>query len=154
MAAIDQAAGGEYRLEDEIRSGTSRQGQNDLDGSSLEQEMPLGKCRHEPEDTALALAIGSPRNSADITPLIASGVAQASASNWLTTIESVVKGVVSIHFCQTFPFDTDPRKCSQATGFVVDAKRGYILTNRHVACAGPFWGHCVFNDDEEVSDQC
>lgn len=24
------------------------------------------------------------------------------------------------------------------------------MTNRHVACAGPFWGHCVFDNHEEV----
>lgn len=26
----------------------------------------------------------------------------------------------------------------------------YILTNRHVVGAGPFWGHCVFDNHEEV----
>ena len=40
---------------------------------------------------------------------------------------------------------------SQATGFVVDAERGYILTNRHVVCPGPFWGYCIFDNHEEVS---
>ena len=69
---------------------------------------------------------------------------------WQATIESVVKSVVSIHFCQTCSFDTDLSMSSQATGFVVDAERGYILTNRHVACAGPFWGYCIFDNHEEV----
>lgn len=49
---------------------------------------------------------------------------------WQKTIESVVKSVVSIHFCQTCSFDTDPAISSEATGFVVDAEKGYILTNR------------------------
>lgn len=40
---------------------------------------------------------------------------------------------------------------SQATGFVVDAERGYILTNRHVVCSGPFWGYVIFDNHEEVS---
>lgn len=26
----------------------------------------------------------------------------------------------------------------------------YILTNRHVVGSGPFWGHCVFDNHEEV----
>jgi len=39
---------------------------------------------------------------------------------------------------------------SEATGFVVDAERGYILTNRHVVCSGPFWGYCIFDNHEEV----
>jgi S1-C subfamily serine protease len=51
-------------------------------------------------------------------------------AEWQKTIETVVKSVVSIHFCQTCSFDTDPAIASEATGFVVDAERGYILTNR------------------------
>lgn len=69
---------------------------------------------------------------------------------WQATLETVVKSVVSIQFCQTCSFDTDLSMCSQATGFVVDAERGYILTNRHVVCSGPFWGYCVFDNHEEV----
>lgn len=51
-------------------------------------------------------------------------------AEWQKTIESVVKSVVSIHFCQTCSFDTDAAVASEATGFVVDAEKGYILTNR------------------------
>lgn len=69
---------------------------------------------------------------------------------WQATIENVVRNVVSIHFCQTCSFDTDPAASSEATGFVVDAERGYILTNRHVVGAGPFWGYCIFDNHEEV----
>ncbi|KAF1963628.1 Pro-apoptotic serine protease NMA111 [Byssothecium circinans] len=68
---------------------------------------------------------------------------------WQKTIESVVKSVVSIHFCQTCSFDTDPAISSEATGFVVDAEKGYILTNRHVVGAGPFVGYCIFDNHEE-----
>jgi S1-C subfamily serine protease len=64
-------------------------------------------------------------------------------------MEDVVKSVVSIRFCQTCSFDTDATFASEATGFVVDAEKGYILTNRHVVCAGPFIGYCIFNDHEE-----
>ncbi|KAG0308753.1 hypothetical protein BGZ97_013267, partial [Linnemannia gamsii] len=39
---------------------------------------------------------------------------------------------------------------SEASGFIVDAERGLILTNRHVACAGPFVGEAVCHDHEEV----
>jgi S1-C subfamily serine protease len=78
------------------------------------------------------------------------GPAQADSPEWQATIENVVKSVVSIHFCQTCSFDTDLSMASQATGFVVDAEKGYILTNRHVVCAGPFWGYCIFDNHEEV----
>ncbi|KXX77841.1 hypothetical protein MMYC01_204638 [Madurella mycetomatis] len=69
---------------------------------------------------------------------------------WQATIQNVVRNVVSIRFCQTCSFDTDPALTSEATGFVVDSERGYILTNRHVVGAGPFWGYCVFDNHEEV----
>lgn len=45
-------------------------------------------------------------------------------AEWQATIESVVRNVVSIRFCQTCSFDTDPALTSEATGFVVDAERG------------------------------
>lgn len=76
--------------------------------------------------------------------------ATVDTAEWQATIEKVVKNVVSIHFCQTCSFDTDAAVSSEATGFVVDAKRGYILTNRHVVGAGPFWGYCIFDNHEEV----
>ena len=77
--------------------------------------------------------------------------ATADTAEWQATIEKVVRNVVSIHFCQTCSFDTDASCSSEATGFVVDAEKGYILTNRHVVCAGPFWGYCIFDNHEEVS---
>lgn len=69
---------------------------------------------------------------------------------WQATINRVVRSVVSIRFCQPCAFDTDPAHTSEATGFVVDAERGYILTNRHVVGAGPFWGYCIFDNHEEA----
>ena len=89
----------------------------------------------EPEDNPVIAAVRSPTDSAE----------------WQATIERVVRNVVSIHFCQTCAFDTDAATSSEATGFVVDAERGYILTNRHVVGAGPFWGYCIFDNHEEVS---
>ena len=91
-------------------------------------------------------------NEADSVPIINTIAAANDSPEWQRTIEGVIKSVVSIHFCQTCSFDTDLSTSSQATGFVVDAERGYILTNRHVVCAGPFWGYCVFDNHEEVSE--
>lgn len=71
-------------------------------------------------------------------------------AEWQTCVENVVRNVVSIRFCQTCSFDTDPALNSEATGFVVDAERGYILTNRHVVGSGPFWGFVIFDNHEEV----
>ncbi len=84
-------------------------------------------------------------------PVMESVTATADTAEWQDTIERVVRNVVSIHFCQTCSFDTSAALSSEATGFVVDAKRGYILTNRHVVGSGPFWGYCIFDNHEEVS---
>lgn len=48
----------------------------------------------------------------------------ADTAEWQAAIEKVVRNVVSIRFCQTCAFDTDPALTSEATGFVVDAERG------------------------------
>lgn len=83
-------------------------------------------------------------------PLMEPVTATADTAEWQNTIERVVRNVVSIHFCQTCSFDTSAALSSEATGFVVDAKKGYILTNRHVVGSGPFWGYCIFDNHEEV----
>ncbi len=51
----------------------------------------------------------------------------ADTAEWQATIQSVVRNVVSIRFCQTCSFDTDPALTSEATGFVVDAERGCVF---------------------------
>src|SRR5690606_2370806 len=76
----------------------------------------------------------------------AAATATTDTAEWQRTIERVVRNVVSIRFCQTCSFDTDEAVTSEATGFVVDAARGFILTNRHVVSAGPFVGYCVFDN--------
>ena len=112
----------------------------------------------KPEMSQLAEADGTPPDGllygietdgeeARMMPL---APATADSAEWQATIERVVRNVVSIHFCQTCSFDTDPAISSEATGFVVDSERGYILTNRHVVCAGPFVGYCIFDNHEEV----
>ena len=56
---------------------------------------------------------------------------------WSDTLERISTGVVSIRVDGTRAFDTEWNQSTQATGFVVDAERGLILTNRHVVMPGP-----------------
>ena len=84
-------------------------------------------------------------------PVMAPVTETAGPAKWQDTIERVVRNVISIHFCRTYSFDSCAPTSSEATGFVVDAKKGYILTNRHVVGSGPFWGYCIFDNHEEVS---
>lgn len=71
-------------------------------------------------------------------------------SLWIKSIENVVKSVVSIRFSQVSAFDTEFPESGEASGFIIDAKNGYILTNRHVVSSGPFWGHVICENHEEI----
>src|SRR5580693_1473789 len=85
---------------------------------------------------------------APTTPGIPS--APAPAANWTQTLERIATGVVSIQIDSTRAFDTEWNSTAQATGFVIDAKRGYILTNRHVVTPGPVTAQAIFLNREEV----
>ncbi len=74
----------------------------------------------------------------------------AEEPEWAGTLERISSGVVSIRVDSTRAFDTEWNSSSQATGFVVDAKRGLILTNRHVVTPGPVVAEAIFLNNEEV----
>ena len=76
--------------------------------------------------------------------------AGAENTAWTDTLERISSGVVSIRVDSTRAFDTEWNSSSQATGFVVDAKRGLILTNRHVVTPGPVVAEAIFLNNEEV----
>ncbi|RLA21853.1 MAG: hypothetical protein DRQ63_13365, partial [Gammaproteobacteria bacterium] len=76
--------------------------------------------------------------------------AHAEESDWAGTLERISTGVVSIRIDSTRAFDTEWNASTQATGFVVDAKRGLILTNRHVVTPGPVVAEAIFLNNEEV----
>lgn len=74
----------------------------------------------------------------------------SSQVNWAQTIERIASGVVTIQIDSTRAFDTEWNTTAQATGFVIDAKRGLILTNRHVLTPGPVTAQAIFLNREEV----
>ncbi|HEY1991499.1 MAG TPA: trypsin-like peptidase domain-containing protein [Gammaproteobacteria bacterium] len=69
---------------------------------------------------------------------------------WDATINRVSPSIVSIRVDAPRAFDTEWNLTGQATGFVVDAQRGIILTNRHVVTPGPVVAEAVFQDHEVV----
>ncbi len=69
---------------------------------------------------------------------------------WSATLERVAQSVVAIKIDSTRAFDTEWNTSSQATGFVIDAERGLILTNRHVVTPGPVTAEATFLNREEV----
>ncbi len=74
----------------------------------------------------------------------------ASAADWAATLDRIANSVVTIEIDQARSFDTERNMSAQATGFVVDAQRGLILTNRHVVTPGPVTAMATFLDREEV----
>ncbi len=83
-----------------------------------------------------------------------SGVAvlagDVSSPDWAATLEHIAGSVVAIELDQARAFDTERNLSAQATGFVVDAQRGLILTNRHVVTPGPVTAQATFLNREEV----
>lgn len=69
---------------------------------------------------------------------------------WIDTLSEVSSGVVSIRVDGTRAFDTEWNMSTQATGFIVDAERGLIMTNRHVVTPGPVIAEAIFINNEEV----
>src|SRR3954447_5092260 len=97
-----------------------------------------------------ASAVAEAREAAAATNSVVP-VSEAEDSHWTRTLERVASGVVTIQVDLARAFDTEWNMSSQATGFVVDAKRGLILTNRHVVTPGPVTAQAVFLNREEVT---
>jgi S1-C subfamily serine protease len=81
---------------------------------------------------------------------MALGAADGGDVDWARTLERIAGSVVAIEIDQVRAFDTERNTSAQATGFVVDAERGLILTNRHVVTPGPVTAEATFLNREEV----
>ncbi len=104
--------------------------------------------RPEPPPEA-AMPVAPPAPATLPVPTTASTTV-ASTENWAQTLERIASGVVTIQIDSTRAFDTEWNTTAQATGFVIDAKRGLILTNRHVVTPGPVTAQAIFQNREEV----
>ena len=74
----------------------------------------------------------------------------SSDSRWQRVVTRVSQAVVVIKTTGARAFDTESASSAYATGFVVDASLGLILTNRHVLRPGPVVAEAVFQNREEV----
>ncbi|KAJ2482316.1 hypothetical protein EV174_003237 [Coemansia sp. RSA 2320] len=70
--------------------------------------------------------------------------------NWSTLQDRLRTSIVSISSSHCFYFDHDCSHCSNATGFVVDATLGIVLSNRHVMGSGPSFHKATFFNNQEV----
>ncbi|KAK3288435.1 serine protease [Cymbomonas tetramitiformis] len=69
---------------------------------------------------------------------------------WQKTLERVANAIVVLKTTGTRAFDTEAAGSSSATGFIVDRKKGLILTNRHVVRPGPIVAEAIFQNREEI----
>jgi len=70
--------------------------------------------------------------------------------NWNETVKLVSSGVVSIQTDVPVSFDGKWNSSAYGTGFIVDATRGIILTNRHIVTPGPVTAKAILLNNEEV----
>ena len=106
---------------------------------------PAGGSEAGRPRTAQAVAV---RGAEAPAPAAAAPV--AATADWARTLERIAGSVVAIQVDQTRAFDTERSSTAQATGFVIDAERGLILTNRHVVTPGPVIAEATFLNREEV----
>lgn len=71
-------------------------------------------------------------------------------TTWETTIDICIKSIVSIKGYRARGLDTELPGTFVATGFVVDAKMGIILSNRHVVSVSPIVAQAVLWNNEEI----
>lgn len=95
-------------------------------------------------------ALRAPAWAALAVAALASSALRAETPVWDQTLSRIAPSVVTIEVDQARAFDTEWNQSSQATGFVVDAERGLILTNRHVVTPGPVVATAIFQNREEV----
>ena len=91
-----------------------------------------------------------PRQSQQAAQLAQQAAAVEESPDWAVTLARIASSVVSIEVDAVRAFDTEWNTSAQATGFVVDAEHGLILTNRHVVTPGPVTAEATFLNREEV----
>jgi S1-C subfamily serine protease len=70
--------------------------------------------------------------------------------NWNDTVKLVSSGVVSIQTDVPVSFEGKWNSSGYGTGFIVDATRGIILTNRHIVTPGPVTAKAILINNEEI----
>ena len=84
------------------------------------------------------------------TPAVYAGGENNTRDRWAETLTYSSDSVVALEIARVRPFDFSEQGISTATGFVVDAENGIILTNRHVVGSGPITATATFQNQEQV----
>ena len=76
------------------------------------------------------------------------GVAPAQAENGEAVFKKAPAYTVQIRTVVEMPFVDDEKSSGLGSGFVVDAKRGWVMTNAHVAARSPSHIRIAFRGEE------
>ncbi len=85
-----------------------------------------------------------------ITSVFPVANAQEASARWSAVLANTVPSVVSLQISYVRDFVETNQGVSSATGFVVDAEKGIILTNRHVVGSGPISMTATFQNLERI----
>ena len=85
-----------------------------------------------------------------MTLVLSASAATHPGNGWQQVLDQVAPSVVVMRVNAPRSFDQSSTGYMTATGFVVDAERGILLTNRHVVTPGPVVSEAVFLNNEEV----
>lgn len=69
---------------------------------------------------------------------------------WVKTLERVLPAILAVRVSHPIAFNHNKRKCSVATGFIVESRLGIVLTNRHVIDCSPVLVNGTFTDGTEI----
>jgi S1-C subfamily serine protease len=79
-----------------------------------------------------------------------SSTTSTTKENWNDTVKLVSSGVVSIQIDVPVSFEGKWNSSGYGSGFIVDAARGIILTNRHIVTPGPVTAKAILINNEEI----
>ncbi len=96
------------------------------------------------------LLLGGLLSTMSVSFWSATAFAATEEDSWARTVSQAANSVVALQLSQLRNFDDTEQGGSSATGFVVDAERGIILTNRHVVGSGPIRISATFQNQERV----
>lgn len=92
---------------------------------------------------------------ADVDAVVGSPASSTSSSPWPPdVVRALKKTVVNIDLATPVALVDDKRTAATGTGFVVDAERGLVVTNRHISTVSPTVYQVRFNDGSFAPARC
>nr|CCA13898.1 proapoptotic serine protease nma111like protein putative [Albugo laibachii Nc14] len=123
----------------------------------LSEETVQNSAQYETDDIRIDIEVSSTitpiadlETAAHAHPLNSSSKEPDESQRWLHSLEKCIGAIISIRLLSVRAFDGNGASFSVATGFIVDLKRGIVLTNRHVVTPGPVVADAIFLSKEEV----